>query len=241
MVVLVDFGHGINVAGKCSPLFDDKMKRQFGVSRFYEWQFAREIGWKVIDKLNSLGYDARPVVTEDYDVKITTSENKKWDSRFGAEKWDGYKVVKSRVKRINDICAQYGSKNVVLISVHSNANSSDGKWHKAKGFSVFVSKNSSTNSKELAEIFYRNAVQYGVMGNRCVPKADNNGHHFWTWSWTSADIGILSKSSCPAVLTENMFQDNYDDVNLMMSEEGKEIIVNMHVDSIVEYCKRRGG
>mgnify|MGYP003524248588 FL=1 len=40
---------------------------------------------------------------------------------------------------------------------------------------------------------------------------------------------------CPAVLTENLFQDNKEDVKFLLSNEGKEIIANIHVNAILEY------
>lgn len=46
---------------------------------------------------------------------------------------------------------------------------------------------------------------------------------------------ILKNTKCPAVLTENLFQDNKEDVDYLLSEEGKKAIVELHVDGICEY------
>lgn len=51
---------------------------------------------------------------------------------------------------------------------------------------------------------------------------------------------ILRKTKCPAVLTENLFQDNKDDVDFLLSDKGKEAIVKLHVDGIVSYLKSIG-
>jgi N-acetylmuramoyl-L-alanine amidase len=40
---------------------------------------------------------------------------------------------------------------------------------------------------------------------------------------------------CPAVLTENLFQDNKEDVNFLLSEKGKQAIVDAHYNGIVKY------
>lgn len=40
---------------------------------------------------------------------------------------------------------------------------------------------------------------------------------------------ILKHTKCPAVLTENLFQDNKEDVDFLLSEEGKRAIVDLHV------------
>ena len=46
---------------------------------------------------------------------------------------------------------------------------------------------------------------------------------------------VLKKTSCPAVLTENFFQDNKDDVEWLSSEEGKETVVEYHLRGILRY------
>ena len=43
----------------------------------------------------------------------------------------------------------------------------------------------------------------------------------------------------PAVLTENFFQDNKEDVEFMQSESGKKAIVRCHVNGIINYINGR--
>jgi N-acetylmuramoyl-L-alanine amidase len=45
-------------------------------------------------------------------------------------------------------------------------------------------------------------------------------------------------TKCPAVLTENLFQDNKKDVEFLLSEKGKETIVNLHVEGIINYINQ---
>ena len=134
-------------------------------------------------------------------------------------------ALKERVRKVNAWCKKLGSSNVVLVSIHNNAAGADGKWHGASGFSVFVSSNASAKSKQLAEMFTVRATEMGLMGNRAVPK-----EKYWVQS-----LAMTRDTNCPAVLTENLFQDNEDDVRFLLSEEGKRGIVKLHVDSIVEY------
>jgi len=46
---------------------------------------------------------------------------------------------------------------------------------------------------------------------------------------------ILKYTKCPAVLTENLFQDNRTDVDFLLSEAGKRAIVDLHVNGIINY------
>lgn len=135
--------------------------------------------------------------------------------------------LNERVRRVNEWCKKLGPKNVMLVSIHNNAAGGDGKWHGARGFSVFVSKNASGNSKRLAQIFTDNAAEMDLMGNRSVPK-----EKYWV-----QPLAMTRDTKCPAVLTENLFQDNEDDVNFLLSEEGKRTIVKLHVDSILKYLQ----
>lgn len=50
-----------------------------------------------------------------------------------------------------------------------------------------------------------------------------------------AGFYILKHTKMPAVLTENLFQDNKDEVDFLLSEEGKQAITNLHVQGIIKY------
>ena len=113
----------------------------------------------------------------------------------------------------------------ILISIHINAAGADGKWHDARGWTGWISKKASKNSKRLAQLLYTEADKQGLKGNRWVPECK-----YWEANYT-----ITTKTNCPAVLTENMFQDNKEDVNFLMSKEGKEKIVKLHIDGILKY------
>lgn len=132
-----------------------------------------------------------------------------------------------RCKRVNDICRKVGAKNVLLVSIHNNAAGADGKWHEARGFSAHVGLNASSKSKMLAQYLWNEAIQQGLKGNRSVPAAP----------YIAQNLAICRDTACPAVLTENLFQDNKEDVELLLSEEGKEKVTATHVNAIVEFIK----
>lgn len=135
--------------------------------------------------------------------------------------------LNERCRRVNSICAKYGKANCVLISVHINAAAGSG-WHEARGFCGFVAPNASANSKKLAAILWEFANKAGLRGNRSVPTCK-----YWV-----GNFAIIRDTNCPAVLTENLFMDNRDDVEFLLSEAGKETIVNVHVEAIKEYLKK---
>ena len=177
--------------------------------RLREYAWSRECAKRLVAALKKKGYDAELITPEASDVKLQT-----------------------RVSRVNNICKAVGARNCLLVSIHNNASGSDGKWHDACGWSVFVSKNASENSKKLARMLTAEAMKRELMGNRSVPL-----QKYWTWSWTNNDIYILKNTACPAVLTENMFQDHKGDVDYLLSEEGMTELVDLHVDGITKYVE----
>lgn len=193
MKIIIDNGHGIDTAGKCSP---DK--------RLREYAYCREIAQRVSRDLSLRGYDTLLLVPEANDTPL-----------------------KERVGRVNGWARKLGAKNVMLVSIHNNAAGNGSKWLQARGFSVFVSNNASKESKALAQIFTDNATTMGLMGNRCVPT-----EKYWEKS-----LAMTRDTICPAVLTENLFMDNEEDVAFLLSEEGKRAIVGLHVKSIMQYIQ----
>ena len=177
--------------------------------RLHEYAWSRECAKRLVAALKKKGYDAELITPEASDVKLQT-----------------------RVSRVNNICKAVGARNCLLVSIHNNASGSDGKWKDACGWSVFVSKIACENSKKLARMLTVEAMKRELMGNRSVPI-----QKYWTWSWTDKDIFILEKTACPAVLTENMFQDHKGDVDYLLSEEGMTELVDLHVDGITKYVE----
>lgn len=134
-----------------------------------------------------------------------------------------------RCRRVNAVCKEHGAANVLLVSVHNNA-AANGGWQKARGWSVWVYTQAGEKSKRLAQLLYAEAERIGLKGNRSVPM-----NKYW-----EANFYILKHSACPSVLTENLFQDNKEDVAYLLSKAGKEAIVQLHVNGIINYIKSLG-
>lgn len=131
--------------------------------------------------------------------------------------------LNERVNRANkmSLMAKKQGLEPILISIHINA-AGNGGWKSANGWSVWVSNNASIKSREFAQILYAEAEELGLKGNRSTPKE----------RYCTANFYILKNTNCPAVLTENMFQDNKDDVEFLLSEEGKNKITELHIEAI---------
>lgn len=138
--------------------------------------------------------------------------------------------LQERARRVNEVCGRMGTKNVLLVSIHCNAAGDGSQWMKARGWSAYTSKGK-TKADELAESLYM-AASCHLTG---VPIRRDNSDGDSDWE---ENFYILTKTKCPAVLTENFFMDNKEDVAYLMSTEGKRNIVMTHVDGIINYIKQ---
>ena len=132
-----------------------------------------------------------------------------------------------RCRRANDIYRETGGK-AILISIHCNAAGSSSDWLSAHGWSVFISNNASMNSKNLAICLAGAAI-----GKRVFVRQPMQGQLFWT-----QNLAICRDTICPAVLTENFFQDNKEDVEFLLSDEGMQMVTQIHVDGIKDYLNK---
>ena len=55
-----------------------------------------------------------------------------------------------------------------------------------------------------------------------------------------SNFAVLKGVKCPAVLTENLFQDNEDDVRLLLNPDIKKLIVQAHVLGICRFIGDMG-
>lgn len=166
-----------------------------------EYAYAREIVQRIYSSLKDLGYNPHILVPETNDISLSV-----------------------RVKRANQLYSA-NNKKALLISVHCNAAGSDNNWHSARGWSVHVAQNASSNSKKLADCLKNAADKEGLKVRLQYPDKS-----YWVQS-----LAICRDTNCPAVLTENLFQDNKEDVEFLLSEEGKKKITELHVNGIINY------
>lgn len=116
----------------------------------------------------------------------------------------------------------------IMISIHGNASTNGGVAGKARGWEIYTTK-ATNNSDILAQKFVDNFkyVFDGTPALKDIKKVDRGQKE--------SNFTILFKTNCPCVLTENFFYDNEEDCKFMLSEEGKDKIVELHYRAIKEY------
>ena len=172
-----------------------------------EWEYNRDIVTRIKNVLTQLGIQYRILVPETKDISLTT-----------------------RVKRANNIYNELKQKgyHTILISVHVNA-AGNGAWEKATGWSAYTSKGK-TKGDVLANAIYDAATKILTPLNKKI-RTD--------WSDKDPDyeenFTIITKTICPAVLTENFFMDSKTDCEWLLTEKGRQTIADIHIHGILNY------
>lgn len=177
--------------------------------KFREYQYSRKVVAAIKANLKNLGYNVFTDI-EDDDLNVTQSRE-----------------LQLRCKIVNDLCKLY--KDCVYVSIHVNAASSDGKWHTATGWEIYTTPGK-TKADKLATCLYEAAKKNFKDIKLRTDFFDGDPDK-------EANLYVLKHTSCPAVLTENLFQDNKSDVEYLLSDKGFNEIVKIHVEGILEYFK----
>lgn len=119
-------------------------------------------------------------------------------------------------------------KNTFLVSIHVDAYGDGKRWTEPKGWSVWTTPGV-TESDKLADYLVQEAAK--TFSDRKIRYYSFQplGRDF------EANFKILTGTRCPAVLTENFFQTNVDDVKFLLSDEGKKKVIKCHVNGIINY------
>ena len=178
--------------------------------KFYEYKYSREVCQAVKVALEDLGYTVF-IDVEDEDLPNVNQS----------------KELCLRCKIVNDLQKIY--KNCIYISIHVNAAGNGTKWMNATGWSAYTSVGV-TSADRLAECLY-NSAKKNLKGKKL--RTDNTDKD----SDIESNFYVLKNTNCPAVLTENFFQDNKEDVKYLTSDEGFHQIVRLHIEGILNYIK----
>ena len=176
--------------------------------RFREYKFNRIIVNAVAEHLRLRGYDVEILTPEETDVPL-----------------------QERVDRANRMTCQPGQpiQTVIIVSIHANAAGNGSKWMNARGWCAYTCKGH-TLSDELATCLYKAARKH-LPGQRIRTDYTDGDPDF------EAQFYLLRNTYAAAVLTENLFYDNPDDLAFLESIEGQKAIVALHVEGIVDYLE----
>ena len=198
------------IPGKCSP-----------DGEFKEAIFSRELVKDLLPIMQSYGFislvDYTGLTPDGVNIKAYANS---LEDQQRAE-------LNFRVRKVNEVCKIYGKENVIYVSLHVNA-SGNGQWMKASGWEIFTSPGQ-TKSDVLATCMWNAANIY------------LNGESKMRSDWSDGDPDkeaaymVLTKTKCPAVLVENLFMDNKEDLNILKSDIGFITLERIIIEGILNY------
>lgn len=192
IVPIIDFAHGSNVPGKCSP---DKAHR--------EWMWSRRIGNDIAAILKAYGYQvyfSNPLDTESGLTKRALFA-------------DNLKVKDGQVK--------------FLLSFHNNAAGMGDKWLSPRGFEIWTKK-----GEDMADVMANFAFPimkswFPDVRQRFASDADFKRDK-------EGELAVLKTKEAFGLLFEYLFQDNKEDVQLLLSERENKKFADAVVDTILK-------
>ena len=179
--------------------------------KFREYAYSRKVCKAVQEELLSRGVDCVIDYIDDDMPGLTSSQE----------------LVK-RVQIVNKLAKK---TDCLYVSIHVNASAKSG-WDKATGFSIYTSPGE-TKSDILATDIFDEATKLLKPIGKSLRKDMSDGDPDF-----EENFYVLRKTICPAVLTENFFQNTKSDVAWLESEEGFKTIVSYHVNGILKYLSR---
>ena len=179
--------------------------------KFREYVYSRKVCKAVQEELLSRGVDCVIDYLDDDMPGLTSSQE----------------LIK-RVKIVNKIAKK---TDCLYVSIHVNASAKSG-WDKATGFAIYTSPGETKSDILATDIFDTAAELLKPIGKSLRKDMSDNDPDF------EENFYVLRKTTCPAVLTENFFQNTKSDVAWLESEEGFKTVVAYHVNGILKYLNR---
>lgn len=119
--------------------------------------------------------------------------------------------------------------NKIMISIHNNAAGDGTEWKNARGFEIWTSPGQ-TLSDKIADIFGQHLKLIHPLLPFRSDMADGDLDK-------ESKFTVLTGTHFPAVLIENLFQDNRQDVDLLLSKSFCGGLVTTYYNAILEIEK----
>lgn len=137
---------------------------------------------------------------------------------------DGDVKLRERVRRANET-----DDADLLVSIHVNASGDGRQWRDARGWSAHVAPRASAESRRLATLLATHAAEAGFDVRKPMPRRP-----YW-----EQNLAICRDTRCPAVLTENLFMDNWCDCQMLLPELSQDVVARLHAEAISDYMLTR--
>lgn len=206
--VILDVPHGSNVAGKGSP---DGLKGNTESQYYFrEYIWGREFcKFFLAPRLKEMGFDVYYTVDPDNEYEPGLSK---------------------RVQITNQIIKEHPDTKFVFVSTHNNAAGNGSEYKVATGWCIYTTKGEN-NSDILADCLMKKAEEYLPLVKKNIRKYKNE----YMKKDYEENFTVIKGANCPAVLTENFFQDCKSDVLWLKTPAAKTVLADIHAGGIMDY------
>ena len=137
--------------------------------------------------------------------------------------------IEEAIPQLDDLTQDTPPSSNLIIGVGLNASRPDGRYHTPHGWSVI---NSPDNPESDSMASCLTAAAIAALGQR----ASSGTTHTDSQRFIN-QMPILRDSARPAVLTLNLYQDNRRDAAYLLSSDGRQAIIDLHVKGILNYLE----
>lgn len=251
IVVFIDPGHEYNtthdsngkITKKASPYAMHKNDSGYADAKLYKYDLEEyEFNRTVSKHLKNMLISSCPGITVRY--TIGSGDDAALSSRAGEQ----YLSVR-KYNAAKYMVDNAPNKHAVFVSVHGNAFGNGESWNTAKGWCSFISTNSNlaSLSRPLAEHITKAAKDNGlnIRGNgisnyqAAMGKSEGDyGILSTTLSKSATKAHVNKWTTIPALIVENYFYTNKDDVQIMIKQP--DLFARVIKEGIINFAESKG-
>lgn len=137
--------------------------------------------------------------------------------------------IEEAIPQLDDLTQDTPPSSNLIIGVGLNASRPDGRYHMPHGWSIINNQDCQESDNLAASL---TAAAIAILGSKASSGITQSPSQRYL-----NQISILNNREMPAVLTLNLYQDNRRDAAYLLSSDGRQAIIDLHVKGILNYLE----
>lgn len=137
--------------------------------------------------------------------------------------------IEEAIPQLDDLTQDTPPSSNLIIGVGLNASRPDGRYHTPHGWSIINNPDCQVSDSFAASL---TAAAIETLGSQASSgKTQSSSQRYLN------QTPILNNREMPSVLTLNLYQDNRRDAVYLLSSDGRQAIIDLHVKGILNYLE----